>query len=100
MVKTGLVLCAMLVSTLDAKNIAYIYGDIADNGTLPSGTAAPFHQMLLTDTRDRGCSQFKALVEAEGYTINSHYDQATNLGVSFLAAFDAVIFGLQHPRGG
>lgn len=81
---------------LAAKSVAYIYGDVAEDGSIPSGAAAPFHQMLLTDTGNRGCSQFKAMVEGEGYTISQYYDQATTLNAAFLNPFDVVIFGLHQ----
>ena len=54
-----------------AANIAYIYGDIAANGTLPSGNQAPYHQMLLTDTGPNGTSQFRAIVESEALTLHA-----------------------------
>lgn len=84
-----------LLHAVIAQNLAYIHGDVAADGTIPSG-GNPFHQMLLTDTGDRGCSNFKALVEAEGYTINQYYDQATTLDTAFLEQFDAIIFGLHQ----
>ncbi|MGJ8726573.1 MAG: malectin domain-containing carbohydrate-binding protein [Roseibacillus sp.] len=85
------------LSTLQgAKSVAYIYGDVAGNGDVPSGQNAPYDQMLLTDTGDTGLSQFKSLVEAQGYSISQHYDQATTLNAGFLASFDVVIFGLHQ----
>lgn len=86
----------LITGVVSAKNIAYIHGDIAADGTIPSGPAEPFDQMLLSDEGNTGLSQFKTLVEAQGYTISQHYDQTTNLDAAFLAPFDAVIFGLHQ----
>jgi len=79
-----------------AGSVAYIHGDVAGNGTIPSGSAAPFHQMLLTDTGARGTSRYAAAVRSQGHTINQHYDRATNLNRSFLDQFDVVVFGLHQ----
>ncbi|MGJ8652515.1 MAG: DUF5060 domain-containing protein [Opitutaceae bacterium] len=78
------------------KSIAYIHGDVSADGNIPSGAEDPYDQMLLDDTGDTGLSQFKAMVEAEGYSIEQHYDQTTNLDVSFLDDYDIVIFGLHQ----
>lgn len=78
------------------RRIAYIYGDIAPNGTIPSGSAEPYDQMLLSDSGSTGLSSFKALVEAQGYSIGQYYDQDTTLDSSFLGQFDVVIFGLHQ----
>ncbi|MEM8955347.1 MAG: malectin domain-containing carbohydrate-binding protein [Verrucomicrobiota bacterium] len=78
------------------KRVAYIYGDVAADGTIPSGGAAAFDQMLLTDAGNKGLSQFKALVEAQGYSISQHYDQAVTLNAAFLSQFDVVVFGLHQ----
>lgn len=79
-----------------AQNVAYLYGDVAADGTQPSGAAAPYDQMLLTDTGSTGCSQFKAMVEAEGYSISQHYDQTTTLNAAFLNQFQVIVFGLHQ----
>ncbi|WP_372809151.1 hypothetical protein, partial [Pontiella sp.] len=86
----------MGAQTLPAKTVAYIHGDVAEDGSIPSGTAAPYDQMLLTDTGNKGCSQFKAMVEAQGYAISQHYDQTTTLNAGFLDQFDAIVFGLHQ----
>jgi len=81
---------------VDAGNIAYIHGDVANDGTIPSGNASPYDQMLLSDTRKNGMSIFKQMVEDEGHTISQYYDQNTNLTADFLSTFDLVIFGLHQ----
>ena len=78
------------------RQVAYIYGDIAANGTQPSGSAPPYDQMLLTDTGATGLSDFKALVEGEGFAITQYYDQVTDLDAAFLNQFEVVIFGLHQ----
>ncbi|MDX1680657.1 MAG: malectin domain-containing carbohydrate-binding protein, partial [Akkermansiaceae bacterium] len=78
------------------RKIAYIHGDVAADGTIPSGSAAPYDQMLLTDSGATGCSLFKAMVEAEGHEISQHYDATTTLDAAFLEQFDVVIFGLHQ----
>lgn len=93
----ALVLASLLGAQVFAsKQVAYIYGDVAADGTIPSGAAPAFHQMLLSDTGNQGCSQFKALVEAEGYSIAQYYDQATTLDAAFLAPLDVIVFGLHQ----
>ncbi|QBG47878.1 hypothetical protein EGM51_10900 [Verrucomicrobia bacterium S94] len=94
--KTVSVLFAFTYAALAAKNAAYIHGDVASDGTIPSGSSPAYDQMLLTDTGTTGCSQFKAMVEAEGYTISQHYDQDTTLDAAFLHSFDVIIFGLHQ----
>jgi hypothetical protein len=86
----------MLVATAAAKKVAYIHGDVAADGTIPSGAAAAYDPMLLTDAGTKGCSEFKAMVEAEGYTISQHYDQATTLDAAFVSQFDVIVFGLHQ----
>ena len=54
-----------LLNVQGTRNVAYIHGDVAENGTLPSGTAAAYDPMLLTDSGNTGCSQFRNLIEAE-----------------------------------
>ncbi len=82
--------------TVEAANVAYIHGDVAADGTVPSGNAAPYDQMLLTDAGPTGLSRFKALVEGEGHTIGQFYDQNTTLNSTFLQDIDVVIFGLHQ----
>ncbi len=79
-----------------AKRIAYIHGDVAEDGTVPSGAAAPYDQMLLTDSGNTGLSRFKDMVEAEGYVIEQYYDQDTTLDSNFVDSFDVIIFGLHQ----
>jgi len=83
---------------LHAKSIAYIYGDVAPDGSVPSGENEPFHQMLLTDSGKLGLSTFHAMVEGEGYQIGQFYDQETNLSKDFLKNFDVIIFGLHQKE--
>ncbi|MGF1452054.1 MAG: DUF4350 domain-containing protein [Opitutales bacterium] len=77
------------------KKVAYIHGDVGADGSVPSG-GDPFHQMLLTDTGPRGASQFRDLIEAQGYSIEQLYDQATTLDAAFLSDFDVIVFSLHQ----
>ena len=78
------------------QDVAYIYGDVSASGAIPSGGAAPFHQMRLSDTGNRGCSMFREMVEGEGFSISEHYDQATTLNSAFLDGLDVIVFGLHQ----
>lgn len=89
-------LAMMATTSPAAKRVAYIHGDVAADGTIPSGSKPPFHQMLLTDTGNLGGSQFRELIEAQGYTVSQHYDQATSLNEAFLSQFDVIVFGLHQ----
>ncbi|MEM9282884.1 MAG: DUF5060 domain-containing protein [Verrucomicrobiota bacterium] len=79
-----------------AKRVAYIYGDVSEDGDVPSDTKPAYHQMLLSDTGNLGMSIFESTVRLEGYAIESFYDQATLLDSSFLSQFDVIIFGLHQ----
>ncbi len=79
-----------------SKNIAYIHGDIAADGTIPSGSAPAYDQMLLDDSGRTGLTLFAELIRGEGYTISQFYDQETTLNAAFLNQFDAIIFGLHQ----
>lgn len=80
-----------------AKDVAYIYGDVAPDGTVPSGSVEPYDQMLLSNTGKAGCSQFRDMVISQGYTITAHYDVGVTLDAAFLAQYDVIVFGL-HQR--
>lgn len=82
-------------SGFGTKQVAYLHGDVSSDGRIPSG-GNPFHQMLLSDTGNLGCSQFKEMVENEGYRIQSHYDRSTFLSDSFLSRYDVIVFGLHQ----
>ncbi|MEM9446160.1 MAG: malectin domain-containing carbohydrate-binding protein [Verrucomicrobiota bacterium] len=82
---------------LIAGNIAYIYGDVAPDGAVPSGpNEEPYDQMLLADSGDTGLSLFKELVERDGHTITGYYDKEIRLNNAFLNQFDGIIFGLHQ----
>lgn len=90
-------LCWLTVlSTCFGQSVAYIHGDVAADGTIPSGSAAPYDQMLIDDSGNTGLTSFRSLVQSQGYTISQHYDVETTLDDAFLGAFDVVIFGLHQ----
>ncbi|CAA6679344.1 MULTISPECIES: PKD domain-containing protein [unclassified Lentimonas] len=78
------------------KRVAYIHGDVSEGGAVPSGSEAPFNQMLLSDTGNEGLSAFEDLVQEQALRIDAYYDQDTTLDASFLNQFDVVIFGLHQ----
>jgi len=83
-------------SPTTSARFGYIYGDVAADGTIPSSSAPAYDQMLLDDTGNTGLSQFKAMVESEGYTITQHYDANTVLDAAFLNQYEVIIFGLHQ----
>ncbi|MFP4172267.1 MAG: hypothetical protein ACLFV4_05075 [Candidatus Hydrogenedentota bacterium] len=89
-------LLAAVSVDVEASDIAYIHGDVAADGSIPSGDDDPFHQMLLDDTGSEGLSVFRDMVQNEGYEISQYYDQETTLDPDFLAQFDAIVFGLHQ----
>jgi hypothetical protein len=75
--------------------VAYIYGDVAVDGTLPSG-GRPYDQMRLKDTGKNGLSRFREMVVNLGYGIEEFYDQELTLDTDFFSNHDVVIFGLHQ----
>ncbi len=78
---------------VDAQNIVYVYGDVAADGTVPSGIEKPFHQMRLNDEGDLGMSGFKKALEAVGFTVSEVYDQEIVINAEFLKSIDVLILG-------
>lgn len=96
--KIGVVF-ALLACALPALagNIAYIHGRVSDDGTiLNEGEGTAFDPMLLSDSGNKGLSEFKRLVESQGHTISAYRDKDTPLTTEFIGAFDVVIFGLHQ----
>lgn len=81
-----------------AQTIAYIHGDVSAEGDVPSGDKKPFHQMLIDDRGKLGLSQFRRMVEAQGYDIAQLYDQQISLNEKFLADKDVIVFGLHQKK--
>ncbi len=92
-------LCLMASSaTAFAASVLYVHGDVAGDGTVPSGNQQPFDQMLLTDTGSKGLSEFADLVRSQGHTISQRYDQQTTINDGFLSGVDVLIFGLHQKQ--
>eukprot|EP00659_Diplonema_papillatum_P017154 gene17154-26326_t len=87
---------AALLPLAEGKRIAYVYGDVAEDGAVPSGPAPAYDQMLLDDAGDAGLSDFAALVASLGHTVTGHHDEATTMNATFLSGYDAVVFGLHQ----
>lgn len=78
-------------NSLQAQNVAYIYGDISEDGDVPSGKKPAFHQMRLNDEGRLGLSNFKKAIEETGLTITEYYDAETVLNAEFLEGIDVLI---------
>ncbi len=89
----SLVLAGIAVSAQAALPALYLYGDVSDDGDIPSGSKAPFHQMRLNDEGPRGMSGFKAAVEEVGFELNEKYDAAIQLNDELLNAYRVLILG-------
>ncbi len=81
-----------------SPRVLYLYGDVAADGTVPSGPAAPFHQMRLADTGDRGLSQFKTAIEEAGFVLDETYDATLTLTAETLAPYAVLILGSNQHR--
>jgi hypothetical protein len=98
---TMLLLASILLEMSVASTpprVLYIYGDVSEDGQVPSGGKAPFHQMRLNDTGDLGMSQFKEAIEAVGIRLEEAYDADVELTDSFLASYQAIILGSNQRR--
>lgn len=81
-----------------APQILYLYGDVAADGTVPSGDQAPFHQMRLDDTGPRGLSQFSEAIRQLGFRLTEAYDAETELNDALLAPLQVLILGSNQRR--
>lgn len=84
------------LATGSVQSIAYIYGDVSADGDIPSGSEAPYDQMLLSDSGKKGLTAFRDMVQAQGYQIDQYYDRNTTLNAAFLNNFDVIVFGLHQ----
>lgn len=82
----------------ERPRILYLYGDVAADGTVPSGPAEPFHQMRLADSGPRGMSQFKAALEAVGFQVGEAYDADLRLDADTLRQIRVLILGSNQKR--
>lgn len=82
---------ALLLPLAAAERALYLYGDVAADGTVPSGEQPPFHQMRLSDTGNLGMSQFREAIIEAGLVIEERYDDATTLDAGLLADFQVLI---------
>lgn len=84
--------------SVTARRVLYLYGDVAADGSVPSGDAEPFHQMRLDDTGDRGLSEFRAALESAGFVPEQQYDAEVRLSTSALDRYDVLILGSNQRR--
>lgn len=76
---------------LFSQNVVYVYGDVAADGSIPSGDKKPFHQMRLNDEGRLGMSGFKKALQEVKLNISEAYDQDIKFTQSFLKNIDVVI---------
>lgn len=81
-----------------SQKVLYLYGDVAADGTVPSGEAEPFHQMRLSDTGPHGLSKFRRTLEQAGFRPVERYDADTTLSRSLLDEYAVVILGSNQHR--
>lgn len=85
-------------TTAEAPKVLYLYGDVAADGTVPSGDQEPFHQMRLDDTGPRGMSGFAEAIREVGFQIGEAYDADVVLTPGFLDSVDVLILGSNQRR--
>ncbi len=86
------------LSASELPRVVYLYGDVAADGTIPSGDAEPFHQMRLNDEDRRGMSGFAEAIREVGFQIDEAYDAAIELNAEFLDGVDVLILGSNQRR--
>jgi hypothetical protein len=82
------------------RRVLYLYGDVAPDGTTPSGDAEPYHQMRLTDTGPRGLSQFAATLREAGFAPEGRYDADVSLTRDLLDDYAVLVLGSNQHRFG
>jgi len=75
-----------------------LYGDVSEDGTIPSGSADAFHQMKMEDTGPRGLSGWKAALQEVGVNMEESYDAETELSLEKLAPFRLLVLGSNQRR--
>ncbi|MDV7186725.1 hypothetical protein R3X25_05475 [Lutibacter sp. TH_r2] len=90
--RVSLVLVFLTFSlALYSQNVLYVYGDVAADGSIPSGDKKPFHQMRLNDEGRLGMSGFKKALEEVKMNISEVYDQDIRFTKNYLKDIDVVI---------
>ncbi|MGF1449561.1 MAG: hypothetical protein ACFB20_09105 [Opitutales bacterium] len=86
---------------LSAKpRILYLYGDVAADGSTPSGEQKPFHQMRLNDSGARGMSQFREAIEAAGFQVDEAYDAEVVIDAALLEPLSVLVLASNQRRFG
>ncbi|GAB4181342.1 MAG: hypothetical protein Fur0032_22400 [Terrimicrobiaceae bacterium] len=95
-----LLLCGASTELLpsDRAKVLYLFGDVSEDGKVPSGSVSPFHQMRLSDAGERGLSQFKEAVESIGVELVEEHDREVALDPEFLSGFRGLILGSNQRR--
>lgn len=90
--KISLVVIFLISSVmLFSQNVLYVYGDVAADGSIPSGEKEPFHQMRLNDESRLGMSSFNSALQEVKLEVSEAYDQDIRFTGEFLKEIDVVI---------
>lgn len=95
---TTLAVAALAVSVQAGVPALYIYGDVSDDGDVPSGSKEPFHQMRLNDTERLGMSEFKDAIEEIGFDLAEQYDANIELDEAFLKNYRVIILASNQRK--
>ncbi len=89
----------LMSPALSAKpRILYLYGDVAADGSTPSGEQPPFHQMRLNDNGNRGMTQFREAIEAAGFDIREAYDAEVTIDADLLEPLSVLVLASNQRR--
>jgi hypothetical protein len=84
---------------VDDVPLRYLYGDVAPDGSIPSGPdTEPFHQMRLSDDGRRGLSGFRSALEEVGFRPTEVYDAEATLTGESLSDLGVLILGSNQHR--
>jgi hypothetical protein len=95
---TALTTAALALSVHAGIPALYIYGDVSEDGDIPSGSKEPFHQMRLDDTERLGMSEFKEAIEEVGFDLSEKYDAAIELNEAFLKNYRVIILASNQRK--
>lgn len=97
--KVSLVFVFLLSSVvLFGQNVLYVYGDVAEDGSIPSGEKEPFHQMRLNDEGRLGMSSFNSALQEVKLNVSEVYDQDMRFTKEFLNEIDVVILASNQRK--
>ncbi|MDX6766113.1 MAG: DUF4350 domain-containing protein [Candidatus Methylacidiphilales bacterium] len=86
------------ISSAPPVKVLYLYGDVSENGAIPSLESGPFHQMRITDSGPRGLSLWRQALEEIGCEVQEVYDVEAKLNPKDLALFHVLVLGSNQKR--